>query len=267
MVRTIFKFSWWAWLGAVAATVGLAASALAAAPDPSGLAFQQRQGAQAPLDALFTDQSGAATTVRAALGGRPTVLQLGYFGCPALCGVSRDDTLAALAESGLRAGTDYSFVFVAIDPSETPADAATAAAADQARHPVPGDQSAVHYLIGPATSLAGAVGFPSRWDTMLKQFLHPSGIIVLTPDGVVASYLLGVGYSGQAMHDALLQARQGLVAPADPNPILLLCFHYDSTTGRYTFAIMKALRVFAALTVVAAVGTVAWLRRIERRRA
>ena len=172
------------------------------------------------------------------------MLQLGYFKCPALCGVSRDDTLAALAESGLRAGTDYSFVFAAIDPAETPQDAATALRSDTARHPVPGDPGALRYLTGPSATLAAAVGFPSRYDTMLKQFLHPSGIVVLTPDGVVSSYLLGVGYAAADMRAAVVQARQGVVAPAVANPILLLCFHFDSTTGRYTLAVMKVLRLF-----------------------
>ena len=171
----------------------------------------------------------------------------------------------ALAESGLRSGTDYRFIFVAIDPAETPLAAAAALAADQAHHPLPGDPAATQYLTGPATALASAVGFPSRYDTMLKQFLHPSGIIVLTPDGVVSSYLLGIGYTAQDMRAAVVQAGQRVVAPPDANPILLLCFHYDSTTGRYTLAVMKVLRLFAGLTVVAAVGTVVYLRRAERR--
>ena len=254
-------------LSALAILVGMSLPrpAPAAAPDPSGLAFQQRQGNQVPLGATFTDQSGASTTFGATIGSRPTVLQLGYFSCPALCGLSRDDTLAALAGSGLRLGDDYRFTFVAIDSAETPRDAAAALAVDLSNHPVPGDPAAFHYLTGSATALAAAVGFPSRYDTMLKQFLHPSGIIVLTPDGVVSSYLMGIGYASQDLRAAIVQAGQRMVAPPEANPILLMCFHYDSTTGRYTLSIMKVLRLFAGLTVVAAVSTVVYLRRAERR--
>lgn len=250
---------------AVLVGASLPIRAQAAAPDPSGLAFQQRQGNRVPLDAVFTDQTGAPTTFGSAMGGHPTVLQLGYFACPALCGLSRDDTLAALAGSGLRLGDDYRFTFVAIDPAETPREAAAALASDLAHHPVPGDPAAFGYLTGPATALAASVGFPSRYDTMLKQFLHPSGIIVLTPDGVVSSYLMGIGYTPQDLRAAIVQAGQRVVAPPEPNPILLMCFHYDSTTGRYTLSIMKVLRLFAGLTVVAAVGIVVYLRRSERR--
>ena len=239
--------------------------ARAAAPDPSGLAFVQRPGNQIPLEAAFMDQSGAATTLGAAMDGRPTVLQFGYFACPALCGLSRDDILAALAGSGLQPGTDYRFVFIAIDPAETPRDAAAALTSDQTRHPLPGNPTASQYLTGPAAAVAAAAGFPSRYDTLLKQFLHPSGVVVLTPDGVVSSYLLGIGYAAQDMRAAVLQAGQRVVAPPKPNPILLLCFQYDSTTGRYTLAIMKVLRLFAALTLIATIGTVLYLRRSERR--
>ena len=241
--------------------------AVAAEPDLSGLAFTQRPGSHVPLDTVFTDQAGNATTLRMALGGRPAVLQLGYFACPALCGLSRDDTLAALAASGLRAGGDYSFVFVAIDPAETPHEAAAALRLDAASHPVPGNSAALSYLTGPSAALASAVGFPSRWDAVLKQFLHPSGIVVLTADGTVSSYLLGIGYAPADMRAALVQAGRGVVAAPAANPILLLCFHYDSTTGRYTLAVMKVLRLLGGVTVVAVAGTILWLRWGERRRA
>jgi protein SCO1 len=48
-------------------------------------------------------------------------------------------------------------------------------------------------------------------------------------------------------------------------PILLLCFHYDPSTGRYTLAIMRVLQLGAAITVLVAAGTVMLALRRERR--
>ena len=113
--------------------------------------------------------------------------------------------------------------------------------------------------------MADAAGFPSRYDKILKQLLHPSGVVVLTPEGVVSSYLLGIGYTATNMRAAVIQARRRVVAPPDPTPILLMSFQYDSTTVRYILVIMKVLRLFAAVTLIATVGIVVYLRRSERR--
>ena len=53
----------------------------------------------------------------------------------------------------------------------------------------------------------------------------------------------------------------------DTDPVLLLCFHIDPTTGRYTLAIMKVLRLAAGLTVLTVGGTMWLLHRAGQRRA
>ena len=47
-------------------------------------------------------------------------------------------------------------------------------------------------------------------------------------------------------------------------PILLLCFHYDPQTGRYSLAITKALRAAGILTVLAIALLVLLLSRRRR---
>ena len=71
---------------------------------------------------------------------------------------------------------------------------------------------------------------------------------------VVSSYLLGVGYRPGDMRVAVTRADRGGVAQA-ALPVLLLCFHYDPATGRYTLAIMKLLRLAAGITVITMGGT------------
>ena len=47
--------------------------------------------------------------------------------------------------------------------------------------------------------------------------------------------------------------------------MLLYCFHYDATTGRYTLLTMRLVRIGAALTVLALGGFIAYMLRQERR--
>ncbi len=234
-------------------------------PDLSGLAFDQHPGAALPLDARFTDHAGRTVDLRSLLGGRPAVLLLGYFHCPSLCGVVRDDALNALAQTGLDTPGEYGVIDISIDPHEGPADAAAARTEDLARYPVPGAAAGWHFLTGDATAVAEVVGFRSRWDADLQQFLHPTGMVVLTPEGTVSSYALGVGFPAADLRGALLRARDGAVAAA-ASPVLLLCFHFDPTTGRYTLAVLKLLQLAGGLTVLTIGGVLLALHRHGRGR-
>ena len=233
----------------------LIAARPAAALDPQDFAWDMHRGGSVPLDAPLRDEAGATVTLAQASAGLPVILDLDYYHCPSLCGVARGDLIAALKSSGLVGGRDYALVSLSIDPAETAQDAATAKAADLAQAPFT-DGRAWHYLTGPAPAIAAiaqAVGFRSRYDDQLKQYLHPAGITVLSRTGTVAGYLLGVGYNGEDLRAAVLQAGQGELARV-AQPILLLCFHFDASTGRYTLEIEKVLKLGAALTILTIAG-------------
>jgi protein SCO1/2 len=232
-----------------------------AATNPSDFAYDQHPGAQLPLTASFKDASGRETTLGQALAHRPTILALGYFHCLNLCGLVRNDLMNAL--SNLSAPPDYSLIVLSIDPSETPADANSAQQADAARFELVMDE---HYLTGSAEavqSVTDAVGFRARFDAHGKQFLHPAGLVFVTRTGIVSSYLLGLGYQPSDVGLGIARAANGVTALA--LPILLLCFHYDPATGRYTLAVLRILQLGAAITVLVVGATVTLALRRERR--
>lgn len=228
----------------------------ASLPDFSGLAYEQKLGNQIPLQQSFRDEAGHSVQLSNLSGGKPLILALGYFHCPSLCSVVRTDLFDALHSSGMTAGRDYSLVMLSIDPSETSADATAAKVDDMQRYPVPGASQSWHFLTGTTDAIkavADAVGFHDRFDPQLNQFMHPVGIVFATPAGVVSSYLLGVGYRPTDVRLGVTRAQLGSVAAA-ALPVLLLCYHYDPTTGRYTLAIMKLMRLAAGLTVLLIAG-------------
>ncbi len=225
----------------------------AAADDLSAFAFDQRPGAPVPFDQPLRAEDGRTVTLREVGHGRPILLVLGYFRCPNLCGVVRDDVFNALSRSRLGAARDYELVAVSIDPAETAADAAHAKGDDMGRYPLPDARKGWHFLTAGAsgtTSLQAAVGFRSRFDPTTAQFLHPSGLVFLTPTGTVSSYLLGVGYEAADLERGVQQASAGTVGPA-ASAVLLLCFHYDPATGRYSLAVTKLLRIGSGLVALA----------------
>lgn len=245
----------------------LAGPAIAApAPDLRGFAYQQNPGSRLPLDAMFRDEGGGAVRLGEISGGKPLILALVYFNCPNLCGIVRTDLFDALSKSDMAAGRDYALVALSIDPSETPHEAKAAKSDDIARYPLPGAEAHWHFLTGSpeaVQAVAEAVGFRDKFDPQLKQFIHPAGIVFATPQGNVSSYLLGVGYAPGDVRLGVTRAELGTIAAA-ALPVLLLCYHYDPQTGRYTLSILKMLRLAGLITVLTIGGTLYLAFRRER---
>lgn len=230
-------------------------------------AYRQQPGAQVPVQLSFQDSEGDVRAMEAQMHGVPLILIPAYFNCPNLCPVVRASLLGALRAAHLRAGLDYTIAILSIDPQESPDDARRAKARDVAAFDLPGAAEHWHYLTGTAENIRAildAVGFRDRRDARDGQYLHPAGIVVLTPKGVVSSYLLGVGYGPAQVRSALERANAGELVAAG-SPLLLLCFHFDETTGRYSLEVMKLVRLGGILTVLTVGGIVVLLRRDRAR--
>ena len=125
-----------------------------------------------------------------------------------------------------------------------------------------------HFLTGDPPSierLTHAAGFRYAWDADTRQFAHPSGIIVLTPDGRLARYLFGIEYGPRDLRFGIVDASAGKVGTA-VDALLLYCYHYDPMTGRYGLVIMRLIRLAGATTVLALVAFILVMIRKERRR-
>src|SRR5262249_38688396 len=125
-----------------------------------------------------------------------------------------------------------------------------------------------HFLTGDQPSierLTRAAGFRYVWDKPTNQFAHPSGVIVLTPDGRLARYMFGIEYGPRDLRLAIVEASDGRVGnPADA--LLLYCYHYDPMTGRYGFVIMRAIRIAGIATVAGLALFIGLMLQRERRR-
>jgi protein SCO1/2 len=255
--------------GATLARIALASvpSLPMSALDSRSLAFDEHPGAVLPAHARFIDQDDRRVDLRSLGANRPIVLVPAYFHCPNLCSVVRASLFHALEGAGAVAGRDYVLVVLSIDPSESPGDARAARARDLAAFPLPGAEVAWHYLTGQRPDIEAvttAIGFHNRPADPPGQFIHPAGIVVLTSADTVSSYLLGVGFTPLTLRSALEQASAGRTARASA-PLLLLCFHFDALTGRYSLDILKVLRLAGILCVLTLGGLLLLLLRRERR--
>jgi protein SCO1/2 len=186
-----------------------------------------------------------------------------------LCTLVLNGLLRTLRAVSLDAGQEFEVVIVSIDPKETPSLAALNKRRFASGYNRAGAAEGLHFLTGeePAIrALARAVGFRYTYDADTGQYAHASGIMVLTPEGRLASYFYGVEYSARDLRLGLVEASAGKIGnPVDQ--VLLYCFHYDPTTGKYGAAIMNLLRALG-LATLGALGTfmVIMLRRDRRAR-
>jgi len=96
------------------------------------------------------------------------------------------------------------------------------------------------------------VGFRYVYDEMTNQYAHSSAIMILTPRGRIARYFYGIEYPARDVRLGLVEASNGKIGtPTDQ--VLLYCFHYDPTTGKYAVVVMNVLRLAGLITLGALV--------------
>ncbi len=214
--------------------------------------YDQRLGEQVPLDLAFRDEAGRPVTLRSLFRGRAVVLSLAYYECPMLCTLTLNGLGSALSVLTFDVGRDFDVLTVSFEPKETPALAAAKKKAYLARYRRPGAEEGWHFLTGDAPAIAAltsAVGFRYAWDAETRQYAHPAGLVVLTPDGRIARYMYGVEYAPRDLRLALVEASQRRIGnPVDT--VLLYCYRYDPTRGRYAASVLRLVRFGGILTVL-----------------
>lgn len=267
-------------------------------PAPEAVRFEQKLGAQVPLDLTFYDHTSKPITLRECIGKKPTILVLAYFRCPKLCNqvlTGLVDTLrdAAKREANFVAGGPFNVVVVSIDPKEDPithsrprrqelfreyggrseyqpgfwfltashGQGTDVAEADRTIHQLADAvgfqytlrQRNLEFTYQADTGWVGKDG--KKLATLPKEYDygHASGVMVLTPEGTVNQYLLGINYPVEDLRGAVADASGGklgtLFKLAEQMP---LCFVYDDIKGHYrpTMLLLAGLYTPVMLGVV-----------------
>jgi protein SCO1 len=83
----------------------------------------------------------------------------------------------------------------------------------------------------------------------------------VTPDGKIAQYFTGISFSSPDVRLALVEAARGGIGSV-VDQVLLFCFRFDPTKGKYTWAAWNFVRFGSILCVALFVLVVA---RVVRR--
>jgi len=239
-------------------------------PDPNvfeEVGIDQRLGEQIPLDLTFRNEAGESVLLGEYFGAKPVILSLVYYNCPMLCTQVLNGMIETFRIIDFTVGEEFDVITVSIDPAESPELAARKKAGYITSYGKPGAGNGWHFLTGDQESikrLAEAVGFRYVYDADTKQFAHASGIMVVTPEGKLARYLYGIEYVARDLTFSLMEAADNRIG-SPVEKLLLLCYHYDPTTGKYGVVVTNLLKGGGVITVLGIVGYMAMNFRRDRK--
>ena len=216
------------------------------------IAFDQHLGQQISRKLTFQDANGKIVALGDLLNTKPTLLVLGYYHCPMLCTIINDGLIEAMQELRFDVGRDFNVINVSIDPNENAKQAATKKKEYLTRYARRGSEAGWHFLTGdePAIAeLAREAGFHYKYDPESHEYAHPSGFLVLTPEGRISRYFFGVNFEPGKLRSAIIAASKGEKGSLI-HQLVILCCRYNPISGKYGQLIMTVVRVSGVASVL-----------------
>jgi protein SCO1/2 len=223
-------------------------------------------GAKIDLNLTFTAEDGTTGPLsKFAKDGRPFILAPAYYHCPSLCGLLQGTIKRLIGEMGLVLNQDYRILMVSFDTEDT---AERARARAESLWEGISDRSSAEagwrFLVtqgDSAPTLMNQIGFKYLPDK--GEFAHAAALMILTPDGQISQYFTDVNAAARDVKLALVEASRGSIGSAIDH-VMLFCFRFDQTKGKYTWAAFNIMRAGGALTLLFLAGLVLFLRRREK---
>lgn len=221
-------------------------------PGLKNVGIEQHLDEQIPPELTFRDETGKPVRLGDYFGKKPLILNLVYYQCPMLCGEVLSGLESALRVMKFDVGKEFEVLTISFDPRETPDMATKKKAEFLTRYGRPGAAAGWHFLTGPQESIAAltkAAGFQYQYDPKTGQFAHATAIAVLTTEGKIAQYYYGVEYAPKDLRLGLIQASENKIGTL-ADQVLLYCYHYDPTTGKYGAIISRVLKLSGLATIL-----------------
>lgn len=233
--------------------------------------IEQKLGAMLPLGTELKDEDGKVVKLGDYFKpGRPVVVTFVYFDCPMLCNQVLNGLTGSLKGMSFDAGREFDVIAISFDAREydNPTLAKNKKASYVERYGRAGTGAGWHFLTGTQASIdavTSAAGFSYEWDEKSNQFAHAAAVMIASPEGKLTRYFYGIDYSPKDLKFGIMESAENKVGNA-AEKLLLYCYHYDPSTGKYGLAILNVIRLggIATLIGLGAMGFVFWRRNKKR---
>jgi protein SCO1 len=213
------------------------------------IGFDEKQGQYADLDVQLVNEAGDTVLLRDVLS-KPAILNLVYFRCPGTCSPLMWGVSKFIDQVDLQLGVDYEVLTVSFDPSER-IDLGVKKKASYVST-MTKKESAEHWLFFVSDSiniarLTQSVGFNYR--LINGQYVHPTGLIALAPDGKIVRYLRGIEFLPFDIKITMVEAAQGKIGPSI-NRLLAVCYSYDVDGNKFVFNVTRVSAIVITFFVL-----------------
>ena len=223
-----------------------------------------------PRDLEFKDESGKTVVIGDYFSGKkPVLLTMLQLTCDQVCSAQFGAMETAFKDPAFNftPGQEFEVVTVSIDPKESPMIAQDVHDEQIKALGNPVAAKGWHFLTGDeknTKALAKALGIKYIWDEGSKQYIHPDGIVMATPDGHISRYFMRLDYNPRDLRYSIIEASKDKIGTFI-DQIALSCFHYNPSTGKYTLQIMMLLRLVGGAFVLGSVAAIAFAVVREKR--
>ncbi len=192
-----------------------------------------------PLDLKFvTDKFDTVTLGQ--LINKPTILSFVYFDCPGLCSPLLEGVGDVIRKSDMVLGKDYQVITFSFNFRDTPEKAKEKKKRFVERYSA-GNSDGWIFLTTDSTTIykiTHATGFITK--AVGFDFIHPSAIIAVSPQGKITRYLYGITFLPMDVKLAIAEANEGKARPTIQK-IMLMCYSYDPQNQRFGLDVTKII--------------------------
>nr|WP_246047076.1 SCO family protein [Leptospira ognonensis] len=221
--------------------------------DLENIGFTDVTGKKLNVNLIFQDETGKDVNLKDFIqAGKPILLSPVYFKCPTLCNYHMNGVMNALKKLDWTAGKEFQYIAVSINPAENQEVSAPKKAAYLKAYGRVGVENGFHLLTGSIESinaLLSQLEFKYRWDEEAKQYVHASGIYVLTPNAEVSRIFQGIQFGERDLRLAFMEASEGKIG-SFVDKFALFCFQFDPRKNKYTIYAYRIMQMGAGVTLL-----------------
>lgn len=280
-----------AFFGMIVILLVAAVISVAVAAPRTQAGIDEKIGVQLPLDTPLRDEHDKPITLRDCIAGKPTILVPMYYRCPMNCNRVVKNLVLALRDMArdhnYTVANQFNVVCFSFDPKEHTGDSSRYKEVTLDEYAVPGAEQGWRFLTGNKESVAEvmqAIGFRAEFDKAYKEYNHPNGIIVLSPEGKTTRYFYGFEYGGEielagekvkqadgtekvpttTLRLSLIEAAGGKGGSVR-DKLVLLCYRFDHLNQGYSVNVLRVVQLGGIITLLL-VGTGVGLALLRERR-
>jgi protein SCO1 len=229
------------------------------AQDTSGVGIVEHLGSHIPYDLKFMNDKGDTLTLKDIVN-KPTVFSFVYFDCPGLCSPLLQGLSDVISKTDMMLGKDYQVVTISFNFRDTPEKAAKKKAIFTKRYSKDQSNNWIFLTTDSLTIFKVTDAFGYKVKAVGLDFVHPSAIVMVSPEGMITRYLYGISFLPFDLKMAIIEAGKEQARPTIQR-VLLYCFGYDAEGKRYALEVTKL-----AATVIIFFAVVLFVSLIIRSR-